>query len=58
MARKHLAAAIDHAPVGVDPVSRRAFRSGLCRLASPERVEAALAAFFESDFGLAELAAA
>jgi nifR3 family TIM-barrel protein len=58
MARKHLAAAIDHAPVGVDPVLRRAFRSGLCRLASPERVEAALAAFFESDFGLAELAAA
>ena len=58
MARKHLAATVDHAAAELDPAQRRAFRSELCRIASPERVEAALSAFFEGDFGLAEQAAA
>lgn len=49
MARKHLAAYVEFAPVDMDPAERRTFRAGLCRIASPERVLEALAAFFEDD---------
>ena len=49
MARKHLAAYVDHAPVETDPAARRAFRGALCRMASPDKVADALAAFFDSD---------
>lgn len=50
MARKHLAAYIDHAPVKIDPDVRRTVRASICRLASPKKVEDALQAFYESDF--------
>lgn len=46
MARKHLAAYVDHAPVEITLAERRAFRAVLCRVASPERVAAMLAAFY------------
>lgn len=49
MARKHLAAYVEHAPVAMDPAARRAFRAGLCRIASPEKVLDVLSAFFEDD---------
>ena len=49
MARKHLAAYVKHAPVAMDPAARRAFRAGLCRIASPEKVLDVLSAFFEDD---------
>ena len=49
MARKHLAAYVEHAPVAMDPADRRAFRAGLCRIASPEKVLDVLSAFFEDD---------
>jgi len=49
MARKHLAAYVDVAPVEMDPAERRAFRAAVCRLASPEKTAEALAAFFEND---------
>lgn len=58
MARKHLAATIDHAPVNLEAARRRSFRAALCRMASPEKVVDALAAFFEGDLRLAEQAAA
>ncbi len=57
MARKHLAAAVDYAPVDIDPAQRRAFRSALCKMASPERVEAALFGFFDGHDLTAEQAA-
>lgn len=46
MARKHLAAYVDHAPVDLAPVQRRALRSAICRLSSPEGVEQALSDFY------------
>lgn len=46
MARKHLAAYVDHAPVEISLGERRAFRAVLCQVASPERVAAMLAAFY------------
>ncbi len=49
MARKHLAAYIDFAPVDIDPVLRRALRAAVCKFVSPERVEEALSAFFSND---------
>ncbi|MEO1135812.1 MAG: tRNA dihydrouridine synthase DusB [Pseudomonadota bacterium] len=58
MARKHLAATVDLAPLELDPVLRRGFRAAICKIASPERVEAALARFFDGDLGLAEMRAA
>ena len=57
-ARKHLAAYVDHAPVDIDAAERRAFRGALCRMASPEKVADALAAFFDSDLGEAARLAA
>ena len=58
MARKHLAAYIDHAPVDLDPAYRRALRASLCRIASPDRTADALAAFYDRDFHAAETIAA
>ena len=58
MVRKHVAAYVDRAPVDIDPARRRALRAGLCRMASPQRVEEALAAFFESAFSAVETLAA
>jgi tRNA-dihydrouridine synthase B len=49
MARKHLAAYVEHAPVDIDPALRRAFRASICRIAAPARVGEALSAFFERD---------
>ncbi|GJL92856.1 tRNA dihydrouridine synthase DusB [Hyphococcus sp.] len=58
MARKHLAATVDHAAIDIDPAERKAFRSELCRMASPERVVEALAGFFDGDFAMPEKSAA
>ena len=58
MARKHLAAYVDLAPVDIDPVIRRGFRAGVCKMASPEHVMDALAAFFESNHPAIERLAA
>lgn len=49
VARKHLAAYVEHAGVDIDPAHRRAFRGAICRMASPERVVDALAALFDGD---------
>lgn len=46
MARKHLAAYVDHAPLEISHGERPAFRAVLCRVASPGRVAAMLAAFY------------
>ncbi len=46
MARKHLAAYVDCAPLDIDPVERRTFRAAICKMSSPDRVTAALAAYF------------
>ncbi len=58
MARKHLAAYIDYAPILIDPVLRRSLRGMICRLSSPERVEAALIAFYAGDYGNVDKAVA
>ncbi|WP_425408531.1 tRNA dihydrouridine synthase DusB [Hyphococcus sp.] len=58
MARKHLAAYIDHAPVNIDPARRRACRAAICRMASPVHVAAALDAWFEGDFSSVDARAA
>lgn len=50
MARKHLAATVDHAPVDVDPAERRRFRAEICRTFLPEKVEEGLFALFSGDF--------
>lgn len=49
MARKHLAAYVDHAPVAVDPARRRAARAAICTLSSPGRVREALRALFAGE---------
>ena len=51
MARKHLAAYVDHAPVEIAAPDRRAFRASLCRLASPAAVEKALDDFYRGEIG-------
>ncbi len=53
MARKHLAAYVDHAPVDMDSGTRRAFRGSICRLAAPENVIEALSLFFENEVAAA-----
>ncbi|MBT8473078.1 MAG: tRNA dihydrouridine synthase DusB, partial [Marinicaulis sp.] len=58
MARKHLAAYIDAAPVEIDPCARRAFRAAICQLASPIKVVDALKAMYGRDFNAAMKAAA
>jgi nifR3 family TIM-barrel protein len=47
VARKHLAAYVDHAPIDMDPARRRAFRAMLCTVSSPDRVLDLLAALYE-----------
>ncbi len=49
MARKHLAAYVDHAPIDIEPEVRRAFRASLCRIASPEKTAEMLGLFLEND---------
>ena len=49
MARKHLAAYVDLAPIAIDPAERRAFRASICRHASPGLVTEALGLFFSND---------
>ncbi len=46
MARKHLAAYIDYAPVQMDDSIRREFRSKLCQISSPNKVIEALGHFY------------
>ena len=47
MARKHLAGYVEHAPIDASAAERRAFRSVICQIATPERVVEALEAFFD-----------
>ena len=49
MARKHLAAYVDHAVVDIDPAMRRAFRAAVCKLASPDHVAEAMGLFFDNE---------
>ena len=49
MARKHLAAYVDAAPVRMASGARRAFRAQLCTMVSPSAVEEALAGFYAGD---------
>ena len=58
VARKHLAAYVDHAPVDIDPAQRRMLRASLCQSFIPERVEAALAGYYQGNFNLAAQLAA
>lgn len=58
MARKHLAAYVDGAPLDIDPGERRAFRAAICKMSSPDRVAEALAAYFDADFRTAAKIAA
>lgn len=58
MARKHLAAYVDFAPVDMDPIERRRFRAALCRIASPEKTAAVLETFFRGDIPAATKLAA
>lgn len=58
MARKHLAAYVDLAPADLADADRRAFRSAICRLASPDAVALALADFYDGRFEAATLNAA
>ncbi|MEX6633836.1 tRNA dihydrouridine synthase DusB [Hyphococcus lacteus] len=58
MARKHLAAYVDLAPLDIAPTERRAFRSALCRLFNPDRVVEALEGFYAGDFECLEKSAA
>jgi tRNA-dihydrouridine synthase B len=49
MARKHLAAYVDGAPLDMDPAQRRALRAAICKMASPGKVIDAMSAFFDGD---------
>jgi nifR3 family TIM-barrel protein len=51
VARKHLAAYVDGAPIEMDEERRRAYRAAICRVWSPARVIASLQAFFAGDDG-------
>lgn len=53
LARKHLAAYVDAAPVEMDLDERRIFRARICQIASPEKTADALRAFFEGESGKA-----
>ena len=50
MARKHIAAYVDHFPVEIDEVDRKTFRQALCRSPSSNQVWNGLKAFFSQDF--------
>jgi nifR3 family TIM-barrel protein len=57
VARKHLAAYVDHARVELEADARRAFRAALCRLTDPAEVAMQLSAFFAGEpLGLARAA--
>lgn len=58
MARKHLAAYVDNAPIDIEPALRRSFRGALCRMASPDMVIEALSGFFEGECRIPEKSAA
>ncbi|WP_411817905.1 tRNA dihydrouridine synthase DusB [Hyphococcus sp. DH-69] len=58
MARKHLAAYVDLAPIDIDPVERRSFRAAICRIFNPERVVEALEGFYAGDLRRLEKSAA
>lgn len=58
MARKHIAAAIDHAPIDIDPTARRETRSRICRLESPTDVVRALIEYFTGDLSVSVARAA
>ncbi len=53
VARKHVSAYLDAAPIAVEPADRRALRAAICRLWSPARVVDALGCFFDGDIGKA-----
>lgn len=55
MARKHLAAFVDAAPLALEPAARRTRRADLCRLETPAEVAGAVRALFGAD-GLAAAA--
>ncbi|MFZ5618390.1 MAG: tRNA dihydrouridine synthase DusB [Pseudomonadota bacterium] len=57
MARKHLAAYVDCAPVELCNETRRAMRSEICRAASPAHAENLLRKFYESEAGALTAAA-
>ena len=58
VARKHLAAYIDAAPVAIGAAERRAVRSRLCAIWAPEKIVEALTAFWRGETAPAlELAA-
>jgi len=48
MARKHLSAYVDHAPVELTDAERRSLRSQICQMISPAEVIQKLAALFEN----------
>ncbi len=58
MARKHIAAYVDHAGLDIDLASRRAFRVALCQIVSPDKVKDALTAFFDADHKIIDQLAA
>lgn len=49
MARKHLSAYLDVAPIDIAPDRRRQLRAAICRLSSPIKVIDALEAFYNGD---------
>ncbi len=58
MARKHLAAYVDNAPVDIGVAERRRVRAEICQLTAPEKVETALAQYFARDARPLPMAAA
>ncbi len=58
MARKHLAAYVEHAPADLAPTARRALRASICTLTSPDRVLKTLEALYEGDVSSAQRLAA
>ncbi|MEM0985191.1 MAG: tRNA-dihydrouridine synthase [Pseudomonadota bacterium] len=49
MMRKHISAAIEHAPINLSDGERRSFRSESCRIEDPETLRSALAAIYLLD---------
>jgi len=56
VARKHLAAYVDHAPTGLAPSERRRLRAALCRIDDPSEALDRLAGLFAGHAGLAQAA--
>lgn len=57
MARKHIAAYVDHAPVAMSDTARRAFRAEICRADTPDCVLGMLEAFYSGRIAASALAA-